>query len=153
MNAETSVQLGSNILVLLERIVDRRMFNDIPYRYNWYKMLWFNEKLKQLFFKTKISGKQLCFHTPLNRFNSVMSAVGSGHAYRLHVAKPTFMDVTRYFCYTFMLTKSLCTKFLWPFRFGLLLVLSLYQEDYLQILNVCPFDYTAFVVSGKVGYP
>ena len=33
----------------------------------------------------------------------------------------------------------------------LVLVLGLYKEDYLQILNVCPFDYTAFAVSGKVG--
>ena len=37
-----------------------------------------------------------------------------------------------------------------PLRFGWLLVLSLYKEDYLQILNVCPFDYTAVAVSGKV---
>ena len=34
------------------------------------------------------------------------------------------------------------------------LVLSLYKEDYLyQFLNVCLFDYTAFVVSGKAGIP
>ena len=32
---------------------------------------------------------------------------------------------------------------------------GLHKEDYLQIkfLNVCPFDYKAFVVSGKVGIP
>ena len=42
---------------------------------------------------------------------------------------------------------------LWPLRFGLLLVLSLHKEDYLHIFNVCPFDYTAFVVSWKVEYP
>ena len=30
-------------------------------------------------------------------------------------------------------------------------VLSLYKEDYLQFfLNVCPFDYTAVAISGKV---
>ena len=40
-----------------------------------------------------------------------------------------------------------------PLHFGWLLVLGLYKEDYLQILNVCPFDNTAFVVSGKVGIP
>ena len=34
--------------------------------------------------------------------------------------------------------------------FGWLLVLSLYKEVYLQILNVCPFDCTAVAVSGKV---
>ena len=36
-------------------------------------------------------------------------------------------------------------------HFGWLLVLGLYKEDYLQILNVCPFDLTVFVVNGKVG--
>ena len=35
-------------------------------------------------------------------------------------------------------------------RFCLVLVLSLFKKDYLQIFNVCPFDYTAVVVSGKV---
>ena len=39
---------------------------------------------------------------------------------------------------------------LWPLRFGWLLVLGLYKEDYLQILNVCPFDYTAVAVGGKI---
>ena len=29
----------------------------------------------------------------------------------------------------------------------------LYQEDYFQFFYVCPFDYTAFAVSEKVGYP
>ena len=53
------------------------------------------------------------------------------------------MSQTTYTC--------LCTTFLWPLRFGWMLVLSLYKEDYLQILNVCPFDYTDFAVSGKVG--
>ena len=38
--------------------------------------------------------------------------------------------------------------FLWPLRFGWLLVLSLYKEDYLQFFqNVCPFDCTAVAVS------
>ena len=35
--------------------------------------------------------------------------------------------------------------------FGLLLVCCLYKEVYLQILNVCPFDYTGVAGSGKVG--
>ena len=39
--------------------------------------------------------------------------------------------------------------FLWPLRFGWLLVLGLYKEDSLQMLNMCPVDYTAFVVGGK----
>ena len=47
----------------------------------------------------------------------------------------------------------LCTAFLLPLCFGLLLVLSLYKEDYLQFFNVCPIDYTVVTVSGKVGYP
>ena len=34
---------------------------------------------------------------------------------------------------------------------GWLLVCCLYKEVYLQILNVCPFDYTAVAGSGKVG--
>ena len=42
---------------------------------------------------------------------------------------------------------------LWHPRFGWLLILGLYKDDYLQILNVCPFDYTAFAFSGKVGIP
>ena len=42
----------------------------------------------------------------------------------------------------------LMTSLLW-----LVLILSLYKEDYLQIFNVCPFDYTALAVSGKVWYP
>ena len=39
---------------------------------------------------------------------------------------------------------------LWSIRLGWLLVRGLYKEDYLLILNVCPFDYTAFAVSRKV---
>ena len=42
---------------------------------------------------------------------------------------------------------------LWPLHFGWLFVLSLHKEEYLQILDVCPFDYTAFAVNEKVGYP
>ena len=34
---------------------------------------------------------------------------------------------------------------------GWLLVCCLYKEVYLQIFNVCPFDYTAVAGSGKVG--
>ena len=38
-------------------------------------------------------------------------------------------------------------------RLGWLLVLGLYKEGYLLIFNVCLFDYTAFVISRKVGIP
>ena len=45
----------------------------------------------------------------------------------------------------------MCTAFLWPIRFGQLLFLSLYMEIiFVFFLNVRPFDYAAFVVSGKV---
>ena len=41
-----------------------------------------------------------------------------------------------------------------PLRFGLLLVFSLYKEDYLQIFKyVSLLFHVAFAVSGKVGYP
>ena len=42
-------------------------------------------------------------------------------------------------------------RFLWPLRLGWLLVCCLYKDVCLQILNVCPFDYTAVAWSGKVG--
>ena len=42
-------------------------------------------------------------------------------------------------------------RFLLPLRLGWLLVCCLCKEVYLQILNVCPFDYTAVAGSGKVG--
>ena len=41
----------------------------------------------------------------------------------------------------------MCTTCLWPLHFGWLLVLSLYKEDYLQILNVCPFYFNFFCSS------
>ena len=40
-----------------------------------------------------------------------------------------------------------------PLRFGWLLVLILYKEDYLYFFNVWPFDNMAVEVSGKVGIP
>ena len=49
---------------------------------------------------------------------------------------------------------KICTlrvSFLWLLCLGWLLVCRLYKEVYLQILNVCPFDCTAVVGSGKVG--
>ena len=43
-------------------------------------------------------------------------------------------------------------RFLLPLRFGWMLVCCLYKEVYLPIFkNVCPFDYTAFAGSEKVG--
>ena len=50
-----------------------------------------------------------------------------------------------------LLPYTLWFAFVWPLRFSWLYVFSLYKEDYLHSLNVRPFDYTAFVVSGKAG--
>ena len=41
----------------------------------------------------------------------------------------------------------------WHLHVDWLFVLGLYKGDYLQILNACPFDYTVFALSGKVGIP
>ena len=65
------------------------------------------------------------------------SAFGPELAYRLRVAQTTLMDVPIYFWYTHVLLYyytciCMCTTFLWPLRFGLLMVLSLYNENYLQ---------------------
>ena len=43
-----------------------------------------------------------------------------------------------------------CTSFLLPLHLSLLLFLS---RIIYKVLNVCPFDFTAFAVSVKVGYP
>ena len=60
------------------------------------------------------------------------------------------MDVPIFLIYLYITIFVYVPHFLWPLRFGWLLVLSLYKEDYLQFLNVCPFDYTAVAGSGKV---
>ena len=85
-------------------------------------------------------------------------AFGPELAYRLRVAQPTLMDVPTFFWYLILPYTNVFffTTVLWFLRFGWLLVLSLYKDDYLHIfnwlidLNVCPFDYTAVVVSGEV---
>ena len=63
------------------------------------------------------------------------SAFGPALAYRLRVTQPTLMDVTRYFNILLYYYTCLCTTFLWPLHFGWLLVLSLHEEDYLQIFK------------------
>ena len=88
----------------------------------------------------------LLFRTP--------SAFGPVLAYRLRVAQPTLMDVTRYFWYTFILLyMSVYYNF-----YDLSTLVGCLSSVYIRriiykLLNVCTFDYTAFVVSGKVGYP
>ena len=49
-----------------------------------------------------------------------------------------FIDVPIFLIY-FNITIYVCTTFLWPLRFGWLLVLSLYKEDYLQIFKCVSF--------------
>ena len=44
IHAETSVQLGNDILVILKCLAGRRGFNYILYSFLWYKILKFNEK-------------------------------------------------------------------------------------------------------------
>ena len=51
------------------------------------------------------------------------------------------------------ITLDVCVMILMPLHLSWLLVLGLFKEYYLQILNVCPLDYLAFAVSGKVGIP
>ena len=55
-----------------------------------------------------------------------------------------YSDVAKYiFDIYHLLTMLFVYWFLWPLRLVWLLVCYLYKEVYLQILNVCPFDYTA----------
>ena len=80
-----------------------------------------------------------------------------GHelVYRLRVAQPTLIDVTRFFdilLYYYMYI-CLCTTFYDISTFvGCFSSVSIKRIIY-KFLNMCPFDYTAFAVSGKVGYP
>ena len=67
------------------------------------------------------------------------SAFGPELAYRLRVAQPTLMDVTRYFWYTLYYYTCLCATFLSFLHYGWLLVLSLHKEDYLQICKCVSF--------------
>ena len=55
-----------------------------------------------------------------------------------------FSDVTIYlFAIIYLSSMLYVYRFLWPLHLGWLLVCCLYKEVYLQILNVCHFDYTA----------
>ena len=74
------------------------------------------------------------------------SAFGPELAYRLRLAQPTLMDVTRYFDIFLYYYTCLCTTFLWPLHFGWLLVLSLHKEDYLQF-----FKCVSFLLHGLCG--
>ena len=67
------------------------------------------------------------------------SDFGPELAYRLRVAQPTLMDVTRYFSYTLYFYTCPYPTFVLPLHVGWLLVLSLYKVDYLQILKCASF--------------
>ena len=95
-------------------------------------------------------GYKCPYPRPLWLLDGTPPTFGPELAYRLRAAQPTLMDVPLYFWYTILLLYIFVYHFLLPLHFGWLLVLSLYKEDYLQILNVCPFDYTAVAVSWKV---
>ena len=76
---------------------------------------------------------------PLWLLSGTPSAFGPELAYRLCVAQPTLMDAPYIFDVLLYYYICLCTTFLWPLRFGWLLVLSLYKEDYLQIFKCVSF--------------
>ena len=68
------------------------------------------------------------------------SAFGPELAYRLRVASTAYFNVFPYiFDILVYYYICLCTTFLWPVRFGWLLILSLYKEDYLQIFKCVSF--------------
>ena len=66
------------------------------------------------------------------------SAFGPELEYRLRVAQPTLMDVPIFLIY-FYITNMFVYHMLLPLRFGWLMVLSLYKEDYLQIFKCVSF--------------
>ena len=64
------------------------------------------------------------------------------------------MDVTRYFLIYFYITIHVCVLHF----YDLSTLVGCWSSVYIRriiykFLNVCPFDYTAVAVSGKVGYP
>ena len=80
------------------------------------------------------------------------SAIRPELAFSLAEQSLHYWDVTIYIFAILYLSSILYVyRFLWPLRVEWLLVCCLYKEAYLQILNVCPFDYMAVAESGKVG--
>ena len=76
-------------------------------------------------------------------------AFGPELAYRLRVAQPALMDVPIYFWYT--ITIYVCVQHFYDLSalVGCWPLVSIRRIIY-KFLNVCPFDYTAVAVSGKV---
>ena len=64
--------------------------------------------------------------------------------------QPTLVDALGIFNIPFLSPEFMHWIFL-PLHFGWMLVLVILKEVNLHILNVCPFDNTAFAGSGKVG--
>ena len=64
-----------------------------------------------------------------------------------------YLDVTIYILNIWYSSHMLCVnRFLWPLQLGWLLVCCLFREFFfLQIFNVCSFDYMAAAASGNVG--
>ena len=72
-------------------------------------------------------------------------------AYRLRVAQPTFIDVPIYFWIYYYITIYVCV----PHFYDLSALIGCWSSDSIRriiykFLNMCSFDYTAVVVSGKV---
>ena len=78
------------------------------------------------------------------------SAFGPELAYRLRVVQPTLMDV-RIFLIYFYITIHVCVPHFYDLSalVGCWSSVSIRRIIY-KFLNVCPFDYTAVAVSGKV---
>ena len=81
------------------------------------------------------------------------SAFGPELAYRLRAAQPTLMDVTIYFWYTYILVYMFVYYIFMTSPLWLAVGPVYIRRIIYKFLNVYPFDYTAFAVSGKVGYP
>ena len=87
---------------------------------------------------------------PLWLLVGTASAFGPELIYRLHVAQPTLMDITRYFWYTIILLVLYIFVYLSALVSCWSWLVSMRRVFFYKFLNVCPFDNTAVAVSGKV---
>ena len=79
------------------------------------------------------------------------SAFGPELAYILCDAQPTLLDVPRYFWYTIILLYMFVYHIFMSDLSAWVGCLSSVRRIIYKFLNVCPFNYTAVAVSGKVG--
>ena len=91
-------------------------------------------------------------------FRPVLLLIGTPSAIRPELASrraehsQPYSDVTIfYFCYITFIIFALRVSIFMTSPLGRLLVCCLYKEVYLQMFNVCPFDYTTVAGNGKVG--